>query len=152
MCQVIACIPRSSHLEEYSRMRPASAGSRPRTLLNKLANVAATVQVDDDPDPADAEPWVLEGWGEGPSVVSDGDVGSGWEGHLGLGACTDEVRCGACVGLRCQGVPRLDDSLGRGSGVWSGPCMPVQVARVLSPYLESSWPWSCRVRRPSRRP
>ncbi|KAG2448371.1 hypothetical protein HYH02_006953 [Chlamydomonas schloesseri] len=64
----LAGIERSSHLEEYSRTRPASAGSRPRSLLNKVANAAAAAQVDDDPDPADAEPWVLEGWGDGPSV------------------------------------------------------------------------------------
>ncbi|KAG2442600.1 hypothetical protein HXX76_002685 [Chlamydomonas incerta] len=64
----LAGIERSSHLEEYSRTRPASAGSRPRSLLNKVSNAAAAVQVDDDPDPVDAEPWVLEGWGDGPSV------------------------------------------------------------------------------------
>ncbi|GFR40983.1 hypothetical protein Agub_g1648, partial [Astrephomene gubernaculifera] len=61
-------VERSAHLEEYTRMRPASAGSRPRSLLNKVANAAAAAQADDDPEPADAEPWVLEGWGDGPSV------------------------------------------------------------------------------------
>lgn len=60
---------RSSHLEEYTRSRPASAGGRPRSLLNKMANAAVAVQLDDDDEPADAEPWVLEGWGDGPSVV-----------------------------------------------------------------------------------
>ncbi|EFJ51938.1 hypothetical protein VOLCADRAFT_103129 [Volvox carteri f. nagariensis] len=64
----LGCVERSSHLEEYSRSRPASAGSRPRSLLNKMANAAAAVQLDDDAEPADAEPWVLEGWGDGPSV------------------------------------------------------------------------------------
>ncbi len=60
---------RSSHLEEYTRSRPASAGSRPRSLLNKMANAAAAVQMEEDAEPADTEPWVLEGWGDGPSVV-----------------------------------------------------------------------------------
>eukprot|EP00198_Chlamydomonas_reinhardtii_P013569 XP_001702906.1 predicted protein [Chlamydomonas reinhardtii] len=64
----LAGIERSSHLEEYSRTRPASAGGRPRSLLNKVANAAAAAQVEDEPDPVDAEPWVLEGWGDGPSV------------------------------------------------------------------------------------
>ncbi|KAG2499922.1 hypothetical protein HYH03_002209 [Edaphochlamys debaryana] len=60
-------VERSSHMEEYTRMRPASAGSRPRSLLNKMATAAAA-QVEDEPEPPDAEPWVLEGWGDGPSV------------------------------------------------------------------------------------
>ncbi|GLI69072.1 hypothetical protein VaNZ11_013616 [Volvox africanus] len=65
----MGCVERSSHLEEYTRSRPASAGSRPKSLLNKMANAAAAVQLDDaDAEPADAEPWVLDGWGDGPSV------------------------------------------------------------------------------------
>ncbi|GLC63515.1 hypothetical protein PLESTF_000044600 [Pleodorina starrii] len=64
----LGCVERSSHLEEYTRSRPASAGSRPRSLLNKMANAAAAVQLEDEAEPADAEPWVLEGWGDGPSV------------------------------------------------------------------------------------
>ncbi|PNH05861.1 hypothetical protein TSOC_007844 [Tetrabaena socialis] len=65
---LLGCVERSSHLEEYTRSRPASAGSRPRSLLSKVATAAAAAQVDEEPEPVDAEPWILEGWGDGPSV------------------------------------------------------------------------------------
>ncbi len=60
---------RSAYLEEYSLQRPLSAGMRPRTLLNKVAQAAGMAAEDSDAE-ADNDPWVLEGWGEEPSVVS----------------------------------------------------------------------------------
>ncbi len=62
-------VRRSSHLEEYSQKRPASAGGvRPRALLNKVAQAAGLAAEDSDAE--GDESWVLEGWGEEPSVVS----------------------------------------------------------------------------------
>lgn len=90
---------RSAHLEEYTRTRPASASSRPRSLLSKVAASAATnaAQGADEGEPApDNEPWELEGWGEGPSVVSGcSSVGVGGQGGRGAGS-TMLRRCRAC--------------------------------------------------------
>lgn len=62
-------IHRSCFLEEYSSKRPASAGVRPRSLLNKIANAAQLGDVSDNEE-VDTDTWILEGWGEEPSVVS----------------------------------------------------------------------------------
>ncbi|KAF5842831.1 hypothetical protein DUNSADRAFT_4715 [Dunaliella salina] len=60
---------RSSYLRDYtySEDRPHSAGVRPRSLLNKVANASHAIQRDDSDD--ENEPWVLEGWKDEASTV-----------------------------------------------------------------------------------
>jgi hypothetical protein len=59
---------RSPLLKEYARTRPLSAGvsSKPRSLLTRVGQQAQQQEEDSSVE----EPWVLEGWGDEPSVVS----------------------------------------------------------------------------------
>ncbi|KAL6764017.1 hypothetical protein V8C86DRAFT_20468 [Haematococcus lacustris] len=62
-----ACGERSRYLQEYAIHRPQSAGHASPFVQRKLSAIAA--QDEDDSEPDRDDPWVLEGWGDEPSVV-----------------------------------------------------------------------------------
>ena len=62
-------------MQEYSTTRPLSAGAKPRStssipVSSKPRQLGLGCTIDEDAElEGDAQPWILEGWMDEPSVV-----------------------------------------------------------------------------------